>query len=136
MASPRLIVVAWFALVHCLFAAKAWASCGDWLAHPMRLEPEAASRDHHADLAEIPLSDASRPAAPCNGPLCQRSRQPAAPVAPIQPSVAQRDPGCLSASEAAEEQLPRLQFCQESDLQPSRGFPLGIDRPPRVLAPF
>jgi hypothetical protein len=113
-------------------AEQAFATCGDWLAHPATESADAAMPiADTASRAADPQESSSHRRSPCHGPSCGRG--PHAPLAPAPaPSIsAGNDLACGIGLGWQSCETTRLDARTLDAANPRRGFPFGIDRPPR-----
>jgi hypothetical protein len=127
-------------LLQSVSGMRAFASCGDWLAHPGQL-PSAdapttgdaqmlAGVDHTFDKS---LASNERPSPlPCDGPFCRNVPTKKVPTVPTS-TVSASDKLLLAAQGIHCEPLSRSS-CRSSDISAHalRGFPVDIEHPPRA----
>lgn len=112
---------------------SAWASCGDWLAHPESVEvAEPSSVIDVASDVDFRFSKAPRVPQRCRGPLCKQSPLGSFPE-PTSP-VSERyhhETACLS---GPGHQLAILQWglIEDAQLLLPGGVMFRIDRPPQA----
>jgi hypothetical protein len=121
-------------------AVRAFASCGDWLAHPGTAH---SAPDRTSSEAQL-LGDAERTAGRnsassdrpsplgCNGPLCRSA--PAKPVPTTPPTTVDLSDKLLPAAQGDICAAPnRWSFARsDASAQALRGFPADIEHPPRA----
>jgi hypothetical protein len=138
--SPFRVIV--FLLSSCAIGAVglaphvARATCGDWtaqVAYP-NVTPKAGGISRKA---LVPVSTMLAPSnhepmrAPCRGPNCRSAPHEPAPVVPV--TSTRIDSGLLAMDSEFDSLMPEVCSPVASDgARPTKGFPLGIEHPPRV----
>lgn len=119
-----------------MMSGSAEASCGDYLARHHAGGPHfetATARQQMVAFGDMALPAPSAPS-PCQQGQCKQAPSPLAP-APAAPSPRQSEKqapiGCLLRDVGSEGGLAR-RLSEAETAQPLRGFPAGIDRPPRI----
>ena len=133
------ILLAALLTVASLGGSFAYATCGDWLAHPSHsmgaaadaLENDPASDDDASAEPRADSNDRSQ-RTPCNGPECRSTpHHPLPPVPPTPVNASERLllVGIITLHDAS----GRSSLVNsESAPHPLRGFPTDIEHPPRA----
>jgi len=128
-----LLLSAFLVALVVLSPQSAWASCGDWLAHPKPVEvAEPSGLVDTAVKVDFRLSKTPRVPQRCRGPLCKQSPLGSFPE-PIS-SVSERyhhETACLS---RPGDQMASLQWdlIEDAQLLLPGGMLFRIDRPPQA----
>lgn len=134
-----ILILLSFVALQVTIVSRAGASCGDWLAHSTRMSAstQVDSRSSGSSARQVATSYHSQSSsiptpAPCRGPYCRSV--PAQPVPPMPPNVV---PHSNKLALVGRTILHKVDGCfsrvsDESLVHSMRGFPAGIERPPRA----
>jgi hypothetical protein len=135
-----ILVLLSFVSLHIASGSRAFASCGDWLAHPARVN-SAVDKDagqmqalaHKGPSADV-VSGSSQSPRPtsCHGPSCRSGPSMPFPSAP--PSTLNPIDKLMFVGHAALHDADgRGSFVDANSVaHPLRGFPAAIEHPPRA----
>ena len=141
----RLCADALLLLLSCVLLQSAWevrafASCGDWLAHPVQshgiAQPATSDGQMNTDTStsfdEAIASTKGSIPLPCDGPSCRNAPSKPVPVIPTS-NISATDKLLLAGHDVIREPLSRWSFTAgKSSAHAIRGFPVDIEHPPRA----
>lgn len=135
-----ILILLSFASLEGASRSRAFASCGDWLAHPARVN-SAVDKDagqmqalaHKGPSADVVSGSSQRPRpASCQGPSCRSA--PSMPIPSVPPSTLNPIDKLMFVGHAALHDADgRAAFIDGNSVAHAfRGFPAAIEHPPRV----